>query len=522
MSYTPDATDVSQPTSDVKASTAAAEFRAIKEYIRTLVVGAINAGPGTRQVALIGSQDANGDPNFLSAGTGLALNLAATAAPLCLTYAGGSDANGDVNYSEQISADVASVVSALPPSNLSYITKLLGGAWGSTLAPCQYGKVFDKAAQILVRWPGDNNAIATTEDFGNTCTFLGNAKLSTAVQILGQNTLACDGTSDGVTLPFTGAGADSWELFFSFRTGTFAAAQAAVKLTNAGGLGALCLLDTAGRISYYLSSDGTSWNVAAGTVGAVLAINTTYYCRLSYDAVSDTYRSFISNDGGAESLDFSTVSINALCPVTLFCIGCTEGAGASFNGNLGAVGFRRFVSFTSAQAVGPTVAPTFASVAAPFFNTLQMKMYDVTAASTVAGTNPELTAVNKLYLGEAITSGAAVTSVVNYAYKARYDKVQAVVAGTLYNIATNVGAPTNMFLTFSTRLQGVQGGFNEEAPYGGDGSGANANFRGALFGQKDRNTHRVRTQDVFQIMDVAGSSSNPSTGFVRVSGERRW
>lgn len=525
MAYTPDPTDNTQPVGSVKAGTADEEFRALKGYLKGLVLGAIQAGPADRQCALYGSQDATtGDANFLGIGTGLAVNLAATAAPLCLTYAGGSNATGDVNSSEVVGADVTSVVAGLAPSNVNYITKLFGGAWGSTLAPVQYGRVFNRTAQMLVLWPGANNAVATTEEFGNTLTFFGNAKLSTAVQILGVNTLACDGTGDYVSSPFTSVGADSWEIVGSFRTASIAAAQNVFMLSNAGGFGFILRIEIGGRLAAFISSNGTSADISAGTLGAAtIAINTTYFYRVTFDAVAGTYRYYLSLNGAAETQDLTISSSLKLCAVTGFFIGASNVGGQGFNGNIGFTGFRRWASFTSAQAAGPTVAPTFTDFRSDFYNIVQRRMYQVTAASTVAGTNPTLTGVNKLYLGEAVTSAGAVISVISYAYRGEYDVVQLIGAtNTTYTIATNVGAPTTMFVTASTRLAGLYDGFNEEVPYGSPGSAGNANYRGVPFGQLNRNTHRIRSQDFLQILDAAGgiNANNPVGFFVRLSGKR--
>lgn len=444
MAYVPDPTDITQPIDSVKAGTANEEFRALKAYIQGLVLGAVSQGPTVRQCALAGSLDSNGDPNFLSAGTGLALNLAALDAPLVLTYAAGSGAAGDINYSEAVGADATDVVTGLAPSNLSYITKLFNGAWDKTLAPCQYGKVFDKTAQMLMRWPGINGAVSSTEDFGNTLTFAGNAAVSTAVQILGQNTLAVDGAGDFVTVPFTSFGSGSWEIFGSFRTTSLAVLQHLFQIVNAGGLGVIFRITVAGLVNLFISNDGATQNIANGTAGTtVIAINTTYYYRLVFDALAGTYRLYLSNNGAAEVQDISVASALLVCSTATWTIG-TVGAD-EFTGNIGFTGFRRFASFTSAQAVGPTVAPTFADVKSDFFNTQQMKMYEVTAVSTVAGTAPAMTAINKLHLAEAATGVATVTSVTNYAYKAKYSLSPVAVPanGTAVTAPHNIGVPGN-------------------------------------------------------------------------------
>ena len=53
MAYVPVPTDATQPTDDVKASTAAAEFRAIKGYLNGIVAAGLPAQPGNAGASLI-------------------------------------------------------------------------------------------------------------------------------------------------------------------------------------------------------------------------------------------------------------------------------------------------------------------------------------------------------------------------------------------------------------------------------------------------------------------------------------
>lgn len=59
MAYTPDPTNVAQPTDNVFASTAAAEFRALKAYIATIVAG---GGPGAQTPGMIAAFAYNSAP----------------------------------------------------------------------------------------------------------------------------------------------------------------------------------------------------------------------------------------------------------------------------------------------------------------------------------------------------------------------------------------------------------------------------------------------------------------------------
>jgi len=516
MAYVPDPTNVNEPTDSTKAGTADDEFRALKAYIQGLVLGAVSQGPTVRQTALIGSQDANGDPNFLAAGTGLAVDVDGLAAPLALTYAAGSGAAGDINYSEAINEDVVDAVTGLAPSNLSYITKIFNGAWGKTLAPVQYGKVFDKTAQLLIRWPGINNATVTTEDFGNVATFAGNAKLSTAVQILGLNTVALDGTTDLVHIPFTTVGSGSWEIITSFRTSSLAAQQMLLNVGRSNTVGLQLIITTGGKITTYLSSTGGSNDIINGTAGATtLVINTTYYLRFVFDAVAGTYQIYLSNNGAAEVQDFTFSSTLRMCSVAAFTIGAGVDASIGFNGNIGFTGFRRFASFTSAQATGPTVAPTFADVKSDFFSIPQMKMYEITAESTVAGTDPAMTAVNKLYVGETVTGVSSVTSVVSYAFKGRYESEWfAVVASTQYPKSHNLGViPQQVQPLVADSITGQNPRL--VAPYYNGAAAFGANQIGAI--TRLSISYATLTNIAFS---VAGSTQ--TTGFYKYSVNRGW
>lgn len=53
MAYIPDPTDASQPTGDVKAQTAAAEFRAIKAYLNGIVAAGLPAITGQEGNSLV-------------------------------------------------------------------------------------------------------------------------------------------------------------------------------------------------------------------------------------------------------------------------------------------------------------------------------------------------------------------------------------------------------------------------------------------------------------------------------------
>ncbi|HSA05556.1 MAG TPA: hypothetical protein P5556_00095 [Candidatus Gastranaerophilales bacterium] len=103
---------------------------------------ALTTSTCTRQTVLSGSVDANGYANFLSAGTGLAVNLDATPDPVIVTFAQGFNELGTVDYFEKIDAD--QTISSLTASttNFLYVDRDLSTSaitYGHTTLAPDYG-----------------------------------------------------------------------------------------------------------------------------------------------------------------------------------------------------------------------------------------------------------------------------------------------------------------------------------------------------------------------------------------------
>jgi hypothetical protein len=96
------------------------------------------------------------------------------------------------------------------------------------------------------------------------------------------------------------------------------------------------------------------------------------------------------------------------------------------------------VSFTPSTALANVATQGYSS---DFYSTSNTTMYQVSAASTVAGTNPTFTAKNRVYVGEATAGASAIASVVSYAFRGSYynriSGIQAVSTRSLYS--TNIG-----------------------------------------------------------------------------------
>lgn len=381
-----------------------------------------------RQTVLFGSSTAAGVPNFMAAGTGLRVALSAAATPMTIAFANGFGTYGASDYVTKLTANASDMTGAdLGASNTNYIfanyTNNASVTWGSTLIPVQYGATFTQNAQSLMRFAGADASTSFIDDYGNTWTAAANAQIDTAVQINGLNTLLLDGTGDYAECTgFTSLGPAGWTMECKVRWNTLPAAsnQTIFSATNAGNFGLVLVLnDTAGtkKLSLSLSSTGSAANLANALLGTstVWAAATTYHIAIVYDALAGKY--FVYKDGVAEAA-LTITSALRICAVTRVRIG-DNGAGTNqLNGAV--AGFRFSPACRYANGVSFT-APDISTFAVEghWFDTTGYQMWEATTASAVAATNPTFTQRYRVIVGEADTSGAAVTAVRNYAYQGR-------------------------------------------------------------------------------------------------------
>jgi hypothetical protein len=442
MAYTPVPTDATQPVDTIDASTAAAEFRALKAYIAGLVLPA-TASAGPRQCIVDALKNAAGVNNALSAGAGLRVSLSATATPFQMTHANGFVGGRASNSEESIALDNADILGAdLPLSNTAFLYRNFGSGYGRTLVPPQYGYAFDQTKQALLNFEGANGAVATADDFGNTWALTG-ATISTAQFKFGASSLRCAGAQYARNSSITILGDGSWEISCWFRVDAITAAiQQIVTGGNATGFGFnLALAATTGKLAIYLSSNGTAWDIANAGAGAATILAATWYkARLVFDALAGTYRVYLSNNGAAETQDFTVSSTAKICGITTMTIGAAFDNTLSFAGYIDA--FRFLPAATNTTTETPAaVAPAIGDQMVNWFDIPSMKMWEATGASAVAGTNPTFTVRSRVFIGEADTSGVAVTAVRNYALKGQYIGPDTAIpaAGTRTSFNHNIG-----------------------------------------------------------------------------------
>jgi hypothetical protein len=386
-----------------------------------------------RQTTVTGSVDSNGQANFLSAGTGLAVSRAATTTPVILTVAAGEDEIGPVNYRKRFSADQADYWSGIAANNTTYLfddRDTSTGAWTAykTIVPTQYGAFFDTTKQELLPFSGADASTTITSTYSNAWTAAGNAQIDTAVTIDGQNTLLLDGTGDYVgntTITTLGDGGMTLETKGRINTlpgvGT---AMTLISFTNATGYGTILeLMNTGGtyNLRLYLSSDGASHNIANGLLGtsSTYATGTDYHFAVVFDPVAGAYYTYRNG-----TVDETVASALKICALTVARLGSTYSGGNYLNGAL--AGFR-FSPCCRYPAGTTFTAPTL-----PF--TADAEWFDLSTFTYKSGSPTSWTTKQRVRAGEVTTNATVPTSVKTYALRGEYTSPEfTIAASTIYS-----------------------------------------------------------------------------------------
>lgn len=304
-----------------------------------------------------------------------------------------------------------------------------------TLAAPQYGNTYDRTKQSVMQFAGVAGTTTFLDDFGNTWTQGGGAKVQTNSFKFGTGGLggagaanALNGAADFIKstdfrlMPNDGG----WSIRGWFNPSSLPGAATNVEVAEAvnnAGFGALLAISNiAGviKFAYYLSSDGATYNIANNIQGTTTPVVGTYYfVELTFDSVAGVYRLYVN--GVQES---TTVSGSLICETGNMVLGAHATGTNFFNGYIDKFEFLPYCQHPAGTAyAAPVAAPsiTAAGYAADWFDTVNYVMNQVSGVSVAAGTNPVFTAIKRLYVGELITDNTHVTSLRSYAIRGEYN-----------------------------------------------------------------------------------------------------
>jgi len=463
-----------------------------------------------RQTVLTGSTDSSGKASYLSAGTGLAVNLAATTTPVRMTFAAGEDNIGPVNFRKSISADATGYWSSLAASTVSYLLFDRDTSTGalsavSTIIRPQYGAVFDTTEQAILNFDGADASTTIPEEYGNTFSCVGNAQLDTAQFKFGTASLLLDGTGDYIQCTgITSMKGDGWFIAGWVRFNALPTAATVMNLVSCEnadpkGIRFGIINDTGTyKSQVYLSSNGTGWDIASDdrvTPLSAPVVNTWYHWAIVYDPTAGRYYTYWN---GAKLNDI--ISSSKVCAFTQMRFGANGAAGDNLNGWLDAIDYGQNALYPAGTTFTP---PASAPVArAQWFDRITMLW-------KTGGPTTGWTTKQRVAAGQATTGASSVSSVTTYALRGSYISALTAVpaAGTKTSFAHNLGViPLREPVCYAVNVttdNSYTPGMSVRASFGGNAG----YYMTGLFANESRNSASFTTGS-----NAAITGQNISTG----------
>lgn len=380
-----------------------------------------------RNTVMSSAVDASGYPNFITAGSGLDVNLAATATPFICTVAAGFTSPYDYIFSALTDTSISSLT-AYSTCYLyaDYNTSTQAVTYGHSIYPyyASGSYIGQRIGAIHAPFNGTNGATTYTDAQGNVWTLANGASLSNSVVKYQTTSLYLQGTDDYAETAAPDM-SGKWTIeAWIYPTDSTRASTQVVLYSNLAYYGPSVQINTAGKLVLYVSSNGSSWDVVNGTTGStVLSDNTWAHVALVFDG--SAYKVYLN---GAQEIS-ATSSTSSTQPKTLRLGATTDGTSNEFYGYMEDFKFTPKAVYTGAFTA-PTAALTVDSV--HFFDTSKYIMYYGNPASW--------SQVYRVFLGDAVTGASTVSSVSNYALLGRYNSGRfAVSTNTTYSKNHNLG-----------------------------------------------------------------------------------
>lgn len=443
---------------------------------------------GRRHVVMAGSVDASGNPNFLSAGTGLSVNVEADSVPLIITAAGGYSAQGAINYIEKITTD--GVISGLPANATVYLYRdLETGTYGYSLAEPSDKLTLSDNQHVLMHM--DNNftdafGAVTTVNNGGTLGFNGSISKFGTHSLYNTTGNESTTTNFANTPDFYVGKFDAWTLEGWYRANQISAAFGGVIGTVGSNYGVAIFQDNQ-RMWINLSWDGTtSGNILLdrGTTDWITNTTSFFHWALVY---SNGEYSFYG-DGVRRVTVASKSPIFAGATGTYLGFSYSGGTSYYMDGYLDEVRVLPYNKYGHQSTITvPTAAfDTTEKRDKPWYDRQSAQMYSINQANGK-------TAKRWVFLGEAVTNGSGIASVRNYAINGIATVGQESLAtATRYVLSHNIGTKNISVDWWYEFKDGEAGAIAGERILNGIGDWYSTNSGTTLY-VKDRNTIAIQT-----------------------------
>ncbi len=395
----------------------------IQALLNAMATALPKASP-VRQTVLEGAVDTAGDPNYLSIGAGLTVDMAASVTPVRMSFAHGFGDNGAVDYIEKYITD--QVFSALTPFANPFLFAERTGAGILSLSHSvytpQYSKAFlgAEAGAILAHFEGAGTSFM--DSYNNVSAFGANASLSGTQKKFGASSVRHNNATNGYIecdpIKFnTGKWTIEWWAYFD----GVAANQIMLSCSETYCLQVSML--TATKKLYLYLGNGATWSIANAQIGStVLSAATWYRVILQFDGAN--YKLWL-DDGATVNPEATVASTASIAQPSKLRIG---GAATSI------------IGYSDELRVSPYARYTTPVVQSAAWTEEEMYWLSLSQMISYKGYPGSWTACDRVYQGECVTDGVAVLSVIAYALLARYESaVFSAVEGTLYSLSHNIG-----------------------------------------------------------------------------------
>lgn len=384
-----------------------------------------------RQTIRTGGVDASNRANFIATEAGLAATLQASpAVPVVATWANGNDALPQNYFSRFIANRSWTGLTAYGRPKL-YLDRDGAGVvtQGHSMYSPQYGAQWRaglESGALHAHFDGADGAITHTDVFNNVWTCAATGAIKTTEKKFGTASFRSAAIGDYIETPAPVV-PTKWTIEFWFRRDDMTAGSVAIfAMENIAGLGINVSANNAGsnKIGLYLSSDGSTWDVANASLGSKTAWsnNVWYHFALVFDGA--TYKTYVNG-----VLDCTVTSSAIVCPCSYINLG-TFGP-SHLNGDQGYWDEFRFTPYAKYTAAFTPSAVAFTPETQHWFDTFAMKMK--------YGYPGSWTECWRLFVGECDTAAAASNGLA-YAINGEYESDLTTWAiNNVYSFDHNIG-----------------------------------------------------------------------------------